>query len=224
MPDQDSSDENEGGDTWWMAGLKWLWKNKKAVAKKVKEVRSWWSGADRACDGPTKKILVLGSGGVGKSTLGRLLQSDYDFPIECPGEYEESHRVETYQIGGDTGEPQAEVYVPPGQAYKRDATWSELLSDVGAGAFRGIVVINAFGYHSLGEISFKEHKLYDGSKPGFLADYLEISRKDEIAVLEMLIPQVKLCRERLWLIGQVPQSPGQYWRLRVTRVPVSPGH
>lgn len=75
----------------------------------------WW---DRLTRGHTR-LVILGGGGVGKSSLGRLSSRG----SIGESDYRESHEVETYRLAGGTS---CSIHVPPGQARLRDATWTEL--------------------------------------------------------------------------------------------------
>jgi len=108
--------------------------------------------------------LVLGAGGTGKSSLARVLTSVAG-PFGVAGSnYEESISIERYpQSIGRT----VEVVVPPGQQHRRESTWPELLAEVSAGKFSGVVHVVCHGYHSIGKLSYKDHRLYEGNKEPF---------------------------------------------------------
>src|SRR4051812_14458132 len=118
--------------------LSWLWEKKDEIRKKLTELRDWFRKTPTAED--NRGILILGSGGVGKTTLGKLLSGDYDLLFDLPGNYEESLNIERYSLKDP---PEVEIVVPPGQQHRREATWSELQADIGAGKFRGIILLAA---------------------------------------------------------------------------------
>src|SRR5262249_13073676 len=98
------------------------------------------------------------------------------------------------------------VTVPPGQLHRRDATWKELEAGIAADKYRGLILVNAFGYHSLGEISYKALPLYKGDDASFLASYLEDRRREEIKVLNRLIPHIATTRKKFWLLNVVSKA------------------
>jgi len=151
--------------------LGWAWEKRDQIRGYLSELRDWWKGDKTTAQAERPGILFLGAGGAGKSTLGRIISNEYNLLLDPPGEYKESISVEEYQLGDD---PTIEVLVPPGQSHRRDATWPELLAGVTTGRYRGIILINSYGYHTLGQISYKETKSYKRSgEDGFLQVLLE---------------------------------------------------
>ena len=124
---------------------------------------------------PDRSILVIGAGGTGKTTFSRLLEGHLDWLDDPPGEYVESMGVDRLLLTDDSG---LEVVVAPGQAHRRESTWPELLADLTKGIYRGVVLVNAFGYHTFSVPSMKNHMLWDGSRARFLPKYLESRRME----------------------------------------------
>ncbi len=148
-------------------------------------------------------ILILGPGGTGKTTFARLLSGDLDWLSDTPGRYTESTDLESYAL---TDDPDVEVVVAPGQPYRRDSTWPNLLQQVAAGEYRGIVLMNAYGYHTFSTPSYKNHQLFHGSKEDFLRDYFADRRADEIRVLKQLSPHLSVCAKKVWLLSIVTKQ------------------
>lgn len=188
----------EGGTGWQIAA--WLWERKDEIARKLAELYDWFRGNK---DEPRPGILILGPGGVGKTTLASLLTGEFDFLLDSPGRYEESLGIERYTL---TDDPKVEIVVPPGQRHRREATWADLHADVAAGKFRGIILAAAYGYHSLGATSYKNHRLYTNGKDAFLTAYLEEGRADEAAILRQLVPHLKAHRGKMWLLTVVAKE------------------
>lgn len=159
----------EGGFDW-KAILPWVWENREEVRRQLDRVFSWFRGAAKK---QKPGILIVGPGGSGKTTLAKLLAGDYDLLFDATGPYEESIGIGHYSLKDAPG---VEIVVPPGQQRRREATWSELHAEIAAGKYRGIILLGSHGFQSLGNISFKDHHLYGGSKDRFLASYLEDRR------------------------------------------------
>ncbi len=184
----------EAGDGW--EQLKWVVESGKWLFEQRKWIRGFLGiGRDGDTDS-NRDVLILGPGGVGKTTLGRFLSGE-DLPY---GQYQESIDVERYDIEGSSG---VEVVVPPGQEARRAATWTNLLQDVVAGNIRGIVLVVSNGYNSLG-IGYKQTKVYQELEAPtveeFLAAYTEWRRREEITILKELSDCVKLATAPMWLL------------------------
>ena len=173
--------------------IAWLWTNKKIVG----DVTKWIFRR------PKRGLLIMGAGGVGKSTVGKLLKGEFDKAAKIPGVYEESLELETYSLKDDS---RVSVIVAPGQDRHRDSTWQELEAGISSDKYRGLILVNSFGYHSLGEISYKTLPQYQGNDKQFLADYLENRRQEELIVLRRLIPHIAATRRKFWLFNIVTKA------------------
>jgi nucleoside phosphorylase len=156
---------------------------------------------------PAPGIVILGPGGVGKTTLGTFLSGKEDrSPFASPSVYNESVSVERYALKREEG-PEAMSLVPPGQEHRRTTNWEGLYSGLREGHFHGIIFLVAYGYHSLGQIRWKEHilakTLKRKSQKVFLSAYLERQREEELNVLKELSPHIRACKTKLWLITLV---------------------
>jgi hypothetical protein len=103
--------------------------------------------------------------GPGEDDAGRLLAGKFDWLTGDPWRYDESIGIERHTLADD---PAVEVVVPPGQ--ERAASLDpgpDLLGDIAAGKYRGIVLVVSYGYHNLTTASYKRHELFAGSKEGF---------------------------------------------------------
>jgi hypothetical protein len=90
--------------------LGWAWGNKDLVLRKMKDLYAWFRGSGKKND--ASGILILGAGGVGKTTLARLLSGDFDLLLDGLERYDESIGIEHYAL---KDAPKVEVVVPPGQ-------------------------------------------------------------------------------------------------------------
>lgn len=171
---------------------KWVWDNWTQIAERLRSLREWFAGS-------RSSILVVGGGGVGKSTLAKLLAAKGDLLVSLAAPYSESTTIEKYRFD----ERGSEVVVPPGQEKRRDFLWREPLSEIARGKVRGIIVVNSYGYHSLANLALKDHRLFRGNKRQFLADYLEEQRADELRVLRRIAPFVRDARSRIWMLSLI---------------------
>src|SRR5947207_3199259 len=89
-----------------------------------------------------KGVLIIGPGGVGKTTLAHFLAGT-DGENQATGEYIESAGTDEFKLADNLA---VQIIVPPGQSRRRPATWEVLLDDVKKGRFRGIILIAAYGY------------------------------------------------------------------------------
>lgn len=157
-------------------------------------------------------ILLLGAGGVGKSTLLKLLHPDRSSNVEIGAAvYNESKNIEVLEIPGadsPTGLPIG-IVAPPGQKHRRGGIWNAMKRSISAGEFRGIILISAFGYHSIDDISLSllpEFRRHPDDKSAGLDDYLANRRKDELAILKEIAPHLTACREPIWLISLISKE------------------
>ena len=196
MPD--AADETKGVVA---AVASFVWSNKDWIWTRLTEIRTWFRRGKGTKKNPG--ILILGTGGAGKSTLARLLSDEeYNPLLSLPGEYKESIGVESYSLNDDS---RVEIVVPPGQRMRREATWADLHADLAAGKFRGVILLAAYGHNSFMS-SYKDHQLYGKDKERFVEDYCAAQRAEEIAVLRQLAPHMTTSSGRLWLLTLVAKQ------------------
>lgn len=203
----------------------WDWNAPGLMENKTRVVREWVGGVSSAAGddagppptapipaakaavpaAPLPGILILGPGGVGKSTLGALLSGEGDrSPFAAPPPYNESVSLERYALKRDSG-PEAMVLVPPGQEHRRVREWDALLGELRDGRYHGVIFLAAYGYHSLGLIRWEEHPLAKKHKTRdeFLAAYLRRQRDEELSVLKEIAPSVRDRKGKLWMMTLV---------------------
>lgn len=192
-----------------------------SAIRNTKDLKAWLIGLRDWLLGPKSKkerpLLILGAGGVGKSTLGQILSNQLDFLSPQFGVYTESIQVEKYPLAGAE---QVEIVVAPGQQHRRASTWGQLLAGIENGEYRGIILVGAYGFHTLGEISYKNHAIY---KPKmrvakFVEQFTRARRKQECAIVKELAPALLNNQQRIWLLNLVTKQ-DLWWRQRdeVTR-------
>ena len=200
MPDEQDSQTSK---------LSWIWGHREQLIALWERVRGWISppkGTPEAEEAERKGgILIIGPGGVGKSTLGKLLSGAYSH-LDMLGPYDESIGVEKHALADD---PEVEIVVPPGQLQRRDAEWGPLLAELSAGKIRGVIILAAYGHHNHGfgqGASYKNHRLYKGNINQFKKDFLEDRRKEEIAVLNRIAPHVRAGVGKVWVLTLVTKE------------------
>lgn len=187
-----------------MAGhevVRWLWEQGEEVAARIRRLVDWFRGKGKP-DVKEPGILIIGPGGSGKTTLGKILSGQYDLLLDLPGKYEESLDTETHQLASAAG---VEVVVLPGQWHRQEAAWAAPLANVAAGKYRGIIVLAPYGYDSIGLQNYQKHPLFAKSKDKetFCEDYAAQNRPAEVEILRKLAPHVKANAGKLWLLTLV---------------------
>ncbi len=205
----------------------WDWDAPGLMHGKVTMVNEWLAGGTSACPVeetrpspvlasaedvatppvPASRVLILGPGGVGKTTLGTFLSGNEDrSPFAAPPAYNESVVVERYALKREGG-PEAMILVPPGQPHRRVANWEELYKGLCEGDFHGIIFLVAYGYHSVGQARWKElplaKTLSRKTLPAFMKAYLERQREEEMNVLREMSSHIRACKTKLWLMTLV---------------------
>jgi len=184
------------GETLVVGGKKW-------VAKKALDL-GWNAIVDWFKKPSPTKILIIGPGGVGKTTLGQFLSLNSDDAPE-DGKYVESISVERFPLKDDKN---VEIVVPPGQSHRIESTWTEILTELRDGKYRGVILVQAYGHHAIGDFDYTNHKLYDAKKGDaeFLKDYLAECRHLEESVFVQLCDAIQKTNKPLWLLTLITKE------------------
>ncbi|MCG3148536.1 MAG: hypothetical protein PCFJNLEI_01980 [Verrucomicrobiae bacterium] len=145
-------------------------------------------------------IPMFGAGGVGKSTMSRIIAGENPLSLLAP--YDESMRVESVAL---TGNIPGRILVAPGQEARIDRHWPELLEQLNKRKAVGLLNIVSYGYHSSSLESIHDYDVYkEGmSTPDFVRAYLEHRRKREVALLRELVVGLSGIRKPLWMMTVV---------------------
>jgi len=171
------------------------WKHRSALQKAAAEL------FEVARRGRTR-VLVFGAGGVGKSSLGKLLAGKLTDEELLKG-YRDSFTTEQFPIPETlTGR----ILVAPGQRHKQ-GEWDDLLVLLRAGKVGGVINMVGYGYHSL-RGSYRDHAL---QTPGMTPDkfrevYLPARRRLEIEQLTTLAPELARAPNKLWFMTLVSKQ------------------
>jgi|SRR5579883_58756 len=182
--------------SWWSV-LKWAWANKAEIIVSLARVRQWFRSD------PGRGILIIGAGGVGKTTLARILAGEFDWLLDEPWQYGESFGLEEFALQDD---PKTQIVVAPGQTPRREITWTDLERNLVDGKYRGVILVSAFGYHTLLRLSYKDHPLYEGKRDSFLTAFVETCRRDELTVQQRILKLMISSREKIWLLSVVAKE------------------
>ena len=156
------------------------------------------------------KVAIFGAGGTGKTTLGKILAGEYEF-TGLPG-YQESIRMEQYKLDSNVV---GSIIVAPGQE-RREDTWDDLLRNLMAGKVKLIIHVVAWGHHSFGSLSYKQHKLYRSgmSLPDFVAVYTAERQRRELDVLRKLDPHVSIANQKKTIMITLVTKQDIWWNDR----------
>ena len=127
-------------------------------------------------------IAVFGAGGVGKTTLGRMLSTDLA-TISQPTSYQESRDNETFWLASN---PAQNVLIAPGQSRRMEQHAPIIRSELSK-AKRACVVVHvaAYGYHALTSGSkIPDVKAFD--------DYLRRNKEREIEIVKEIATFLRL--------------------------------
>lgn len=141
-------------------------------------------------------IAVFGAGGVGKSTIGRLLSTGNIYDLST--EYSESLITEPHLLKGEWGI----VVTAPGQERRVEKHWDDIFKKIEKTKKIGIINVVAHGYHSFELNSYRDSDIYkNGMTLGnFVKKYSEHRRCVEIELQEKLLSGLKSIESSFWML------------------------
>lgn len=158
------------------------------------------------------KIAIFGAGGTGKSTLGKLLSGEFELSGLLQT-YQESISIEQYKLESNNI---GSVIVAPGQK-RREDTWDDLLRTLVGGKIKLIIHVVSWGYHSFGEFSYTQHRLYQSGMTleEFLREYAAVCRNRELDVLRRIEPHLSIADQRKTIVITLVSKQDLWWNNRL---------
>ncbi len=159
------------------------------------------------------RIAIVGAGGTGKSTLGKLLSNEFEF-TNLLHPYQESMIVESYKLDSNVV---GSIIVAPGQERRHDK-WDDLMRDLSGGKYSLIIHVVSWGYHSLGGVfSYAGHPLYQtGMTPEqFIEEYTKDCRKRELEVLKKIVPHLSIANQKRTVLVTLITKQDLWWNNRL---------
>jgi hypothetical protein len=158
------------------------------------------------------KIAIFGAGGTGKSTLGKLLSGEFELSGLLQT-YQESISIEQYKLESNKI---GSVIVAPGQK-RREDTWDDLLRTLVGGKIKLIIHVVSWGYHSFGEFSYTQHRLYQSGMTleEFLREYAAVCRNRELDVLRRIEPHLSIADQRKTIVITLVTKQDLWWNNRL---------
>lgn len=112
------------------------------------------------------------------------------------------------------------MIVAPGQQ-RREDTWDDLLRSLASGKIKLIIHVVSWGYHSFGEFSYTDHKLYQKGMTSeqFIGEYAEECRNRELDVLRKIEPHLSIADQKKTIVITLVTKQDLWWndRLKVKK-------
>ncbi len=157
-------------------------------------------------------VLVLGSGGVGKTTLGLVLDGK---DPEAAVDYQQSRNQEKVSLPGGLW---GTAFVAAGQARLREVQWGAYKRQISNGDVALVIYVSSYGLHSFGEVGWRETSIAKqaGAKTvdQFAKVWAEAKREEEISVLRELVPHLQTVQGKLVFLSLITKQ-DLWWPDRV---------
>jgi hypothetical protein len=147
-----------------------------------------------------EQIIVLGSAGVGKTTLGQILADDNAY---LGDEYKDSLNIEQFSYHGRVF---GSVLVGPGQHRRRLEHWPSLRRQISKGRASGIIFVVAAGYNALRKIEIEDHEMFEQgmTTERFMRKYLAANIANDVEIIrDELAPWISDAPGRIWFITAI---------------------
>ena len=151
----------------------------------------------------TAVIPVFGAGGVGKSTVAKLLVG-HD-PLSIAAAYQESPDIEVRKLKGNVP---GQILTAPGQKARIPANWPQLFRKLATKESFGLINVVAYGYHSFLLQSYKEHDVYQAgmNAAAFAAAYTKARRDVDLEVLDNLLNGMSVVAHPIWMVTLITKQ------------------
>jgi hypothetical protein len=158
------------------------------------------------------RVAILGAGGTGKTTLGKLFSGEFGFDSFLGG-YEESIAINAYKLESNVF---GSIVVAPGQK-RREDTWDDLLREIADGEIDLIIHLTSWGYHSFGSFGYQEHRLYQNGMT--IDEFVEIYTRDcldrELEVLRRVEPHISIAKQKKTILITLVTKQDLWWNDRL---------
>lgn len=160
----------------------------------------WWDRFTYILKHKKLAVLIVGSGGVGKSTLSKFLCSP---SVKVPPEaYKESMLVERLSLPGGAV---ADLVAAPGQR-RHIERWEDLFDEVKKrGKTFGVINVVSYGYHAT-PLSMSELRGKEDSVPVPFPRYLGDCRQLELELLREVAKLLRRHTKPFWMITLVSKQ------------------
>jgi energy-coupling factor transporter ATP-binding protein EcfA2 len=165
-----------------------------------KEITQTWTKIKYYLRHGKLSVLVIGAGGVGKSTLTQFLSKPID--KVTPKKYDESLHIETVKFPGGV---MAELIAAPGQS-RHHAGWDELFDDLKKeNRPFGIINVASYGYHST-NLDLKGFRLANESTAQATLRYLGECRNKELEIVSDLVSRLAKHKVPFWMLTLITKQ------------------
>ena len=108
------------------------------------------------------------------------------------------------------------IVVAPSQK-RREDTWDDLLRSLADGKIKLIIHVVSFGYHSFGEFSYTQHRLYQNGMTiqEFLEVYTDDCRNRELDVLKRIEPHISIADQKKTIFITLVTKQDLWWNNRL---------